>query len=121
MNSKNSTRHNSECEDEANLIHNNNNEELNQNNNNKFKIPPNLKKTLFCVITLSILGIILMIFGIEELIKKNNTKTFICLLIISIIVLIPGLYYSYQFYKACKEKDENKRNEILNDIPIMDN
>jgi len=121
MNSQNSTRHNSECEDESNLIQNNIDEQLNQNNNNNFKIPSNLKKTFYCIIILSILGIILLIFGIEELLRKNDIKTFICLLILSIIVLIPGLYYLYQFYKAYKEEDEEKRNEILNDIPVMEN
>ena len=121
MDSQNSTRHNSEGDDEANFIRNDNNNELNQNNNNKFKIPPNLKKTFYCVIILSTLGIILIIFGIEELITKNNLKTFICLLILSLIVLTPGLYYLFQFYKAYKEKDEEKRNEILNDIPVMEN
>ena len=120
MSSPNSTREKSFNEDNVNLIHNNNNnEEFIQAK--QFTIPNNLKKTFRCVIILTILGIILLIFGIEDLIRTEELKTFICLSVLSLLVLIPGLFYLFQFYKACKEKDENKRNEILNDIPIMDN
>ena len=116
-----STRENSLNEDEANLIHNNNNDDEELIQPNEFKLSNNLKKTFYCVIILSILGILLLLFGIEELIRREDSKTFICLSILSLIVSIPGFFYLFQFFKAFKEKDENRRNEILNDIPVMDN
>ena len=84
MSSPNSTRENSFNEDDVNLIHNNNNnEEFIQAK--QFTIPNNLKKTFRCVIILTILGIILLIFGIEELIRIKNFYLFKYIIFISFI------------------------------------
>ena len=39
--------------------------------------------------------------------------------ILSILVLIPGGYYSFQFYKAKRAKSETERKEILDKIPKL--
>ena len=39
--------------------------------------------------------------------------------VLGAIVIIPGGYYSYQFYKAKKTTDEYKRQDILDNIPEL--
>ena len=39
--------------------------------------------------------------------------------ILGAIVIIPGGYYSYQFYRAKKTTDEYKRQDILDNIPEL--
>ena len=39
--------------------------------------------------------------------------------ILSLLILIPGGYYSCQFYKAKRAKTETERKEILDRIPKL--
>ena len=85
----------------------------------KFKIPSNLKKTFNFIIVLTIVGIILIFCGIIKAVMKHNIFEGFFFLILSILVLIPGGYYSFQFYKAKRAKSETERKEILDRIPKL--
>ena len=84
-----------------------------------FIIPSNLKKTFKFIIALSIIGIILFFCGILKAILQKNILGGIFFWILSLLVLIPGGFYSLQFYKAKKAKTEFERQEILNKIPKL--
>lgn len=83
------------------------------------KIPDKLKKTFYCTFSLFIVGIILFLVGTEEAIRNYSFKNGIAFWIIAFIILIPGAYYTYQFYKAQREKDIEIREEILDEIPVL--
>ena len=85
----------------------------------KFKIPSNLKKTFNFIIVLTIVGIILIFCGIIKAVMKHNIFEEFFFWILSILVLIPGGYYSFQFYKAKRAKSETERKEILDRIPKL--
>ncbi len=91
-----------------------------QNSNNSIiinNIPSRLKKTFFCSLSLLIIGIILLSIGIEEWIRNKEFYNGMPFIILSIIVLIPGLYYIYQFMRAKLTNDQEERREIYNEIP----
>jgi len=103
-----------------NEINNNINNEQTQNiKRNKYCYPPKLKKTFYFVIFLTIIGILLLIFSIIEIFNNFNLTSFLCKIVLSIFVLIPGLYYLYLFIKAYNEKDEDNKNDIYNEIPSI--
>ena len=83
----------------------------------KNQVPRRLKKTFLCALTLFIIGIILLIVGIEESIRRSEIFNGITFGIISILILIPGGYYTYKFCKAKKTHEIDKRREILDSIP----
>ena len=96
------------------------NYEINNSNQiEKFKIPPNLKKTFIVTIILASLGIILIILGFINAIADATPGGGIMFWILGGIVIIPGGYYSYQFYKAKNTNDEYKRQNILDNIPEL--
>ncbi len=87
--------------------------------NEKFEVPLHLKKTFICSLILFIIGGTLIGIGfIEDVATADPGKgiTFWCL---GGILLIPGGYYSYQFYKAKKTQDLQERDDILNEIPEL--
>ena len=86
----------------------------------EFKIPSNLKRTFKFIIALSIIGIILFFCGILKAILQKNILGGIFFWILSLLVLIPGGFYSYQFYKAKRAKTEFERQEILDKIPKLE-
>jgi hypothetical protein len=83
------------------------------------RIPRRLKKTFYCSLSLFLLGIILLILGIEEAIRRNKFDAGMTYIIIGVIVSIPGCYYTYQFYKAHRVDDIEDRKEIYGDIPEL--
>ncbi len=85
----------------------------------KFEIPFHLKKTFTCSLILFILGITLIGIGFIEDIAEADPFKGITFWAIGGIVLIPGGYYSYQFYKAKKTRDLQEREDILNEIPEL--
>ncbi len=85
----------------------------------KFKVPPNLKKTFIVTMILAGLGIILIILGFINAIADATPGGGIMFWVLGAIVIIPGGYYSYQFYKAKKTTDEYKRQDILDNIPEL--
>ena len=85
----------------------------------KFKVPPNLKKTFIVTMILAGLGIILIVLGFINAIADATPGGGIMFWILGAIVIIPGGYYSYQFYKAKKATDEYVRQDILDNIPEL--
>jgi hypothetical protein len=89
------------------------NEPLNRSNT----IPKRLNKTLYCSLTLFILGIVLVIVGIIHTIMTENFTTGIPFWAIGGIVLIPGAYYTLAFYRIRTEKNDEIKQEMIDDIP----
>ena len=93
--------------------------EVDIKNKNKFKIPKELKKTFIIVLILAILGIVLIICGFIKAISDATPGGGIMFWVLGIVVMIPGGFYSYQFYKAKKAKEEYRRQDILDNIPQL--
>ena len=87
----------------------------------EFNIPSNLKGTFKFIIALTIIGIFLIFCGILKAIINKNIFGGIMFWILALLVLIPGGFYSYQFYKAKKAKTEIERREIFDKIPKLKN
>ena len=85
----------------------------------KFKIPPELKKTFIIVMILAVLGVTLIICGFIKAISDATPGGGIMFWVLGTVVLIPGGFYSYQFYKARKAKEEYRRQDILDNIPQL--
>ena len=88
-------------------------------NKKKFKIPKKLKKTFIIVLILTILGITLIICGFIKAISDATPGGGIMFWVLGTVVIIPGGFYSYQFYKAKKAKEEYRRQDILDNIPQL--
>ena len=85
----------------------------------KFRIPPELKKTFIIVMILAILGVTLIICGFIKAISDATPGGGIMFWVLGTVVIIPGGFYSYQFYKARKAKEEYRRQDILDNIPQL--
>jgi len=85
----------------------------------KFKVPPSLKKTFLCSMGLFMVGITLIILGCIEEVAEADPGKGITFWVLGSIVLIPGGYYTYQFYKAKKARTYDERQEILDEIPEL--
>ena len=85
----------------------------------KFKIPPELKKTFIIVMILAVLGVTLIICGFIKAISDATPGGGIMFWVLGTVVIIPGGFYSYQFYKAKKAKEEYRRQDILDNIPQL--
>ncbi|GMH43970.1 hypothetical protein BSKO_11904 [Bryopsis sp. KO-2023] len=67
-------------------------------------IPPQGScKKVFLSFLLLILGLGLAIGGFDVVVNKDKSHGF-ALIFLGIIVLIPGMYYSYKVYKGCRGK-----------------
>ena len=121
---------------EINIITNdNNNFEFENKNKNKFKneietlknnksndefvIPPELQKTFRMTTILTIVGIVLILVGIFQSIITGRVLGGLMFWILSILVLIPGGFYSIQFYRAKTALKNYERQEILDSIPKL--
>ncbi|CAG9336245.1 unnamed protein product [Blepharisma stoltei] len=82
-------------------------------------VAPFPKKTLYCSIALFIVGSVLVIVGCVELLVVEDKTNGLALLIIGAIAFIPGMYYSYIFYKLYRAKTQSERMRILREIPEM--
>jgi hypothetical protein len=87
----------------------------------KVKFPQRLKKTFYLSLGLFIVGIILLIVCLEEMIRQDDFWAGWHFLAISVIVLIPGTYYSIQFLRARLAKDPDVSGEIYDTIPELGN
>ncbi len=85
----------------------------------KFKVPPSLKKTFLCTLALFFVGVTLIILGFIDDIREADPGKGVTYWVLGGIVMIPGGYYTYQFYKAKKAKDLEERQEILDNIPEL--
>lgn len=85
--------------------------------NDQFEVPANLKKTFICSLILFVIGATLIGIGFIQDVAAADPAKGITFWTLGGIVMIPGGYYSYQFYKAKKTRDLQEREDILNDIP----
>ena len=115
----NTTNENNFDDFNNNSIDNNNTTHNNFKNENKFIIPPTLKKTFFVSITLLLVGIVLIILGFIQSISTATPGGGIMFWVLGGIVLIPGGFYSFLFYKAKRTTDEYERDEIFSQIPEL--
>ena len=58
---------------------------------------------------LSILGVTLIICGFIKTISNSNLGGVINFWVLGSVVIMPGRFYSYQFYKEKKAKEEFRR------------
>ena len=95
-------------------------ETLNNNkSNDEFVIPLELQKTFRMTTILTIGGIILLLVGIMQSIITGRVLGGLMFWILAILVLIPGGFYSIQFYRAKTAKKNYERQEILDSIPKL--
>ena len=85
----------------------------------KFKVPPELKKTFIVTIILAVLGVALIICGCIKAISDSTPGGGIMFWVLGGVVIIPGGFYSYQFYKAKRAKEDYQRQDILDNIPQL--
>ena len=83
----------------------------------KFELPSKLKRTFWCSATLLIIGVTLIILGFFENVYGSIPGEGISFWVLGGILIIPGGYYSWQFYKAMKSTDTETRDDILDEIP----
>ena len=94
-------------------------ERENKFDHEKFKVPEHLKKTFICSLTLFLIGSLLIGLGFIQDIANADPGKGITFWSLGGIIFIPGGYYSYQFYKAKKSKDDIERERILKEIPEL--
>jgi hypothetical protein len=85
----------------------------------KFKVPSNLKKTFIFTMVLAAVGLILIILGCINQVAQADPGRGITFWVLGSIVMIPGGYYSYQFWRAKRAETEEDREEILEQIPEL--
>ena len=83
-------------------------------------IPANLNRTLVVVLCATILGLSLMGLGFVSMLtgflpSSGNS----ILLILGCLILIPGGYYSFRFYKGRVARSAYARKEIFDSIPRL--
>jgi hypothetical protein len=85
----------------------------------KFKVPPALWRTFICSLSLFAIGATLIGIGFIDSVAAADPGKGITFWTIGSIVLIPGGYYSYKFFKAKRAKTEDERQEIYDQIPEL--
>jgi hypothetical protein len=85
----------------------------------KFRVPAALWRTFLCSLTLFVLGCTLIGIGFIGSVAAADPGKGITFWTIGSIVLIPGGYYSYQFWRAKRSTSEDEREEIYNEIPEL--
>ena len=85
----------------------------------KLKVPPRLFKTFIITLILAVVGVVLIILGCIESVAEKTPGKGIMFWVLGSVVIIPGGFYSYQFYKAKKAKDEYQREDIFDNIPEL--
>ena len=85
----------------------------------KFEVPPHLKKTFICSLILFVIGATLIGIGFIQDVAAADPGKGITFWTLGGIVMIPGGYYSYQFFKAKRTKNFSDREDILSEIPEL--
>ena len=85
----------------------------------KFKVPPSLWRTFVCSLVLFVLGCTLIGIGFIDRVAEADQGKGITFWTIGSIVLIPGGYYTYQFWRARRSLSEDEREDIFNEIPEL--
>ena len=95
------------------------NHKFKKNSIEKFRVPPELKKTFIIALILAILGVILIVCGCIKAISDRTPGGGIMFWVLGSIVIIPGGFYSFQFYMAKNTKQRYRRKIILDNIPRL--
>lgn len=85
----------------------------------KMKVPPRLFKTFIITSVLALLGIVLIILGCIQSVAEHTPGKGIMFWVLGSVVIIPGGFYTYQFIKAKRAKDEYQREDIFDNIPEL--
>jgi deoxycytidine triphosphate deaminase len=85
----------------------------------KFKVPATLWKTFVCSLALFIVGSTLIGIGFIHSVAAADPGKGITFWTIGSIVLIPGAFYTYKFWRAKRSKSEDARQEIYDQIPEL--
>jgi hypothetical protein len=83
------------------------------------RIPSKLRKTLWCTLSLFCVGFILLAVAIEEIIRTGELEYGWGYMAISVIVLIPGLFYLIMFIRAKREKNDELKRDLFGNIPEL--
>ena len=83
-------------------------------------LPEIPKKVLIVSVILLITGIVLIIFGFIDDIRKNDPGNGVTLWVFGGLVLLPGAYYSFKIFMAFISNDPDAIALILSDIPIFE-
>ena len=94
---------------------------IDKDNSNKelHTIPPTLKKTMIFSILLLMIGILLILVGMAISLVTGSIRKGLSFFVLGCIVIIPGGFYSYQFYRLKKTEDEYERDDIIDQIPEL--
>ena len=86
---------------------------------NQFKqeFIPLPKKTTMISLFLLVVGLCFLINGIITFINHEEIKYALSFLILGTLLVLPGLYYTIQLWKALRANTPEERKEILDDIP----
>lgn len=85
----------------------------------KSRVPPNLLKTFIVTVVLAGIGVVLIILGCIQSIAKHTPGEGIMFWVLGSIVIIPGGFYTYQFFKAYRSHDDFEREKIFDQIPEL--
>lgn len=85
----------------------------------KLKVPPRLFKTFIITMILALVGVVLIILGCIQSIAEHTPGKGIMFWVLGGVVIIPGGFYSYQFFKAKRAKDDYQREDIFDNIPEL--
>ena len=75
------------------------------------------KKITFLSIFLLVCGIAFFIAGMQQYFQDDRVRG-IAFLVFGCLMTIPGAYYSFQLYQACRATSPEERDEILSEIPM---
>ena len=82
-------------------------------------IPPLLKKTMIFSVLLFMIGVLLILVGIAISLLTGSIRKGLTFFVLGCIVIIPGGFYSHQFYRLKKTNDEYERDDIIDQIPEL--
>ena len=74
------------------------------------------KKITFLSIFLLVCGVAFFIAGMQQYFQDDRIRG-IAFLVFGCLMTIPGAYYSFQLYQACRAQSPEERDEILSEIP----
>lgn len=111
-----SNRHENQWEIINNSISNSNYNSSDLDSNTSI-IPSKTKKVFIMTIGLLFFGLVLIFFGLISYIFNPETSQYISCFILGTLLLIPGVYYIYQFYIIKKTKNKYEKERIINSLP----
>lgn len=84
---------------------------------NEKPFTPIPKKITLLTTFLLVCGIAFFIAGMQQYFQDDRVRG-IAFLVFGCLMIIPGAYYSFQLYQACRASSPEERDEILSEIPM---